>query len=277
MESICTIGVAISPRKTGFGAVVFSGRLDDGLEAASKAKFDVVELSIRSVDDVNPVELTPKLNDLNLKISAIATGQACLFDSLCLGSDDPGIRLRAVEHFKAITNLAVNLGAGAVIIGGIRGRLSGTGDQYKKAYDTGVNTIRECAQWPDSRGITLLVEPINRYETNWIYTAKDGLALLDEIGINSVKLLLDTFHMNIEEASISAAIELANNRLGYVHFADNTRHAPGQGQTDFKSILKALKKINYLGPIVAEILPLPDDLTALKNTAEFWEKIAGED
>ena len=270
-------GVALSSRKTGFGPVLYSGHLEEGLEAASQAQFDVVELSIRSVDDVNPAVLNPRLQNLNLKISAIATGQACLFDSLCLGSDDPDILLRSIEHFKAVTNLAINLGAGAVIIGGIRGRLSGTGDQYKKAYDTGVRTIRECAQWTDSHGITLLIEPINRYETNWIYTASDGLALLDEIGNNSVMLLLDTFHMNIEEASIPGAIEMTKDRLGYVHFADNTRHAPGQGQTDFKSILRALKKINYQGPIVAEVLPLPDDLTALNNTAEFWKTIPVED
>ncbi len=119
------IGVALSPRKTGFGPVMFSGRLEEGLVAASNAKFDVVELSIRSADDVNTAELNLKLKNLNLKISAIATGQACLFDSLCLGSDDPGIRTSAVEHFKAVANLVIDLNAGSIIIGGIRGCLSG--------------------------------------------------------------------------------------------------------------------------------------------------------
>ena len=105
---------------------------------------------------------------------------------------------------------------------------------YQKNFDNGVNAIRECAEWTEANGIPLLIEPINRYETNWIYTAQDGCDLIDRIGVNSVKLLLDTFHMNIEESSIVNAIIKTGDRLGYVHFADNTRHAPGQGQTDFK-------------------------------------------
>jgi sugar phosphate isomerase/epimerase len=264
-------GIALSPRLTKFGPVMYSGRLGDGLKAVSKAGFKYVELSLRTILDVNPSELNKILLDLNLKITAIATGQACLFDQLCLGSEDEQLRKKAIEHFKAISILAKKINSGAVIIGGIRGRLAGSDSDYQRNFDNGVNAIRECAEWTQANEIPLLIEPINRYETNWIYTAKDGLALLDEIGINSVNLLLDTFHMNIEEASIPNAIELTNERLGYVHFADNTRHAPGQGQTDFKSILKALMKINYRGPIVAEVLPLPDDLTALKNTAKFWK------
>jgi sugar phosphate isomerase/epimerase len=266
-------GIALSPRLTQFGPVMYSGNLDQGLNAVSAAGFKYVELSLRSTNDINPDELSNTLKSLNLKITAIATGQACLFDQLCLGAENDQLRKKAVEHFKSITILAKKINSGAVIIGGIRGRLAGTESEYQRNFDKGVNAIRECAKWTDSIGIPLLIEPINRYETNWIFTAEDGRDLIDRIGVNSVKLLLDTFHMNIEESNIVDAILKTGNRLGYVHFADNTRHAPGQGHTDFRLILSTLASIGYSGPVVAEVLPLPDDNTAIVDTAIFWKKM----
>jgi len=266
-------GIALSPRLTKFGPVMNSGHLADGLNAVSAAGFKYVELSLRSTSDVDPEELNKNLERLNLKITAIATGQACLFDQLCLGSEDQKLRKKAVEHFKAITLLAKKINSGAVIIGGIRGRLSGSDDDYKRNFDNGVDAICECAQWTEANGMPLLIEPINRYETNWIFTAADGRDLIERIGVKSVKLLLDTFHMNIEEASIVDAVLKTGDQLGYIHFADNTRHAPGQGQTDFKQILSALDKIGYSGPVIAEVLPLPDDKTAVIDTANFWKNM----
>lgn len=266
-------GIALSPRLTQFGPVMYSGNLGDGLNAVSAAGFKYVELSLRSTHDINSNELNNTLKSLNLKITAIATGQACLFDQLCLCSENEQLRKKAVEHFRSITLLAKKINSGAVIIGGIRGRLAGSGSEYQRNFDNGVNAIRECAKWAEANGIPLLIEPINRYETNWIFTAEDGRDLIDRIGVNSVKLLLDTFHMNIEESNIVDAFLKTGDRLGYVHFADNTRHAPGQGQTDFGLILSALESIGYTGPVIAEVLPLPDDNTAVLDTAKFWKKM----
>jgi len=266
-------GIALSPRLTKFGPVMFSGNLGEGLSTVNAVGFKYVELSLRSTNDIDPDELNNTLERLNLKITAIATGQVCLFDQLCLGSENEQLRKKAVEHFKAITLLAKKIKSGAVIIGGIRGRLAGSESEYQRNFDNGVEAIRECAKWTEANGIPLLIEPINRYETNWIFTAADGRDLIERIGVNTVKLLLDTFHMNIEESNIVDAVTKTGDQLGYVHFADNTRHAPGQGQTDFKHILSALEKIGYSGPVVAEVLPLPDDKTAVLNTAKFWKNM----
>lgn len=273
MNNQFLVGVAISPQKTSFGPLMYAGRLDEGLKVASQSKFDVVELSIRAVDDIDSNELIQRLNKLNLKVSAIATGQACLFDSLCLSAENNELQEKAVEHFKSIVMLAKTIGSEAVIIGGIRGRLTGTETQKLTQYEKGVEALRECAKWADKHSVTLLIEPINRYEMNWIHTTKEGLNVLEKIGIDSVKLLLDTFHMNIEEPNMLEAFRITGKRLGYVHFADNTRLAPGQGQIDFQAILDTLNEMGYEGPIVVEALPLPDDETALRFTAEFWQRI----
>lgn len=265
-------GIALSPRKTNFGPVMFNGRLDDGLRAVSEAGFNFIELSLRTSEDLDPVSFAQRCDELNLSVTAVATGQACLFDDLCLGAAEPERQQQTIEHFKEIAAFAQSIGSAAVIIGGIRGSLEDEG-HYDELYDRGVEAFRACAAYTDSIGLPLLIEPINRYETNWIHSAADGLRMLDAIDIGSVKLLLDTFHMNIEEANIIEAIKETGDRLGYVHFADNTREPPGQGQIDFYSILATLEEMGYKGPVVTEALPLPDDHAAVQNTAKFWEEM----
>lgn len=276
MKEKITPGIALSPRKTNFGPVMFTGNVWEGLEVVSEASFKIVELSIRTDHDVDIDQLNSRLEELDLKVSAVATGQACLFDDLCLGSEDDSQRERTIEHFKKITSFAKQIKSGAIIIGGIRGRLTGTDSLYKKNYENGIAAFRRCAEWTDKNNLPLLIEPINRYETNWIHTAEEGCEVLEKIGIDSVKLLLDTFHMNIEEANIVDSIRKTGDRIGYVHFADNTRHPPGKGQTNFRAILDALGEINYSGPVVTEALPLPDDRSAVMNTAQFWKEMSFE-
>ena len=117
-----------------------------------------------------------------------------------------------------------------------------------------------------------MVEPINRYETNFVNTVDEALGLVEELGEPSAKLLLDTFHMNIEERSMEDAVRTAGESLGYLHVSDSNRRAPGQGHLDFCLLLDALEEIAYQGMLVSEILPLPDDRWAAQLTAEFWRR-----
>lgn len=269
-------GIAISPQPTKFGPIMYAGRLYEGLQALNENGFDCVELSLRSVEDISVVEFNKRIADLDLKVSGIATGQACLFNQLCLSSTQPTQRQNTIDHFKRLTDLAQEIGAPTVIIGGIRGWLAGSGEDFGKNYQLGVEAIGKCAEYAHDNHVRLVVEAINRYETNWIHTAVEGLQILKLVGVPSVKLLLDTFHMNIEEAGMVDALINTGEKLGYVHFADNTRQPPGQGQTDFPKILKTLAQINYTGPIITEALPLPDDKKAVEHTATFWKAMESE-
>lgn len=272
IKSYFQIGIAMSPRKNAFGPLMFSGHLENGICQLAKNNFYFVELSLRKINDIGTEDIVALLNHHKIKVSALATGQACLFDNLCLSNKDDESRQKAIEHFISMIELAVELQAGAVIIGGIRGKLTGSKPEQETQFQLGIDSIRQCAEFAQKKGMELLIEMINRYEMNWINTVSEGLQALELIKLPNLKLLLDTFHMNIEEANSVEAIRLAGDHLGYIHFADNTRHAPGQGQIDFSSILQVLDEINFSGPIISEILPIPDDLTALRNTADFWKK-----
>jgi RpiB/LacA/LacB family sugar-phosphate isomerase len=264
--------VALSPRRSSFGPLLFMGQFEKGLAAAAEAGFDMVELSLLTPQDIASDELSTLLERHNLGVSAVATGQSCIHEGLCLASPDVQAREATVERLKQHVAFAARFNA-PVIIGGIRGRFSGSPDDFAMQRRNSISAVQDCARYAAEQGTHLLVETINRYETNFLNNTLEGLAYLDEVGEPNVKLLLDTFHMNIEEISIPAAIELAGARLGYIHFADSNRRAPGQGHTNFSDVVAALGRIGFTGVISAEILPIPDDLTAIRQAGSFFKSL----
>jgi sugar phosphate isomerase/epimerase len=261
-------GMAMSPRPAAFAPLLYAGRLEEGLKALAEAGFAGVEISLSDVEELDAQWLTDRLGTYGLKVSAFASGRMCLEKSLCLCNPEPEARKKALEVLTAILKLAARFQA-PLIIGGVRGKLTGDEDQKARQRATAVDTMRRCSLIAQDLGIHLLLEPINRYETNFINTAQDGLSLLEEIGQPAFKLLLDTFHMNIEESNLNATLKGAGQQLRYVHFADNNRLAPGRGHIDFPALMQTLSRINYNGFISAEILPIPDDATALKQTGKY--------
>lgn|GEM_PF-16501 len=266
------LGVALSPRPTAFGPLLFTGRLEEGMRLAARKGMEAVELSLRSASDVQADELLALLQETGLVVSAIATGQACIEDAICLCDDDRERQAIAIHHLEAIIRLASRLQA-AVIIGGIRGRLTGAEQEQDRQREAAVETIRAAADYAAQLGVDVLLEPINRYETNFVNTLAEGARLIEQIGLPSLKLLADTFHMNIEEVNIQHALQGAGQHLGYVHLADNNRLAPGQGHIDFSQVISTLSRIGYRGYLVAEILPLPDDQTALHQATRMMHSL----
>ncbi len=262
----------MSPFPSVFAPLVFAGKMEEGMKNLSQVGFQGVEISLRSSDDIDVPWLQKALEQLNLSISAFATGRMCLEESYCLCDPLPEYHEKARERLKDIIRLAAKFHA-PVIIGGVRGKLSGNPDQREQQRTQAIEILRDCAGVASGLGTHLLLEPINRYETNIMNSAQDALDLAEEMECKGVKILLDTFHMNIEEVDFTETIQRVGNRLGYLHFADNNRLAPGQGHIPFPVILDALEKIHYSGFISAEILPLPDDETALHLTAQYMNQL----
>ncbi len=266
------LGVAISPRKSVFGPLMFAGELEEGLQSASQAGFNAVELSLRCPDDVQEGVLAGLLKQNNLSLSAIATGQSCLHDRLCLCSPDASLREQTVERLKRHIDLAASFSA-RVILGGIRGKMVSSRDEQLAQRAGAVAAMKECAAYAGEKGVGLLLEPINRYETNFINTVQEGMDLIDEIGESSLKLLPDTFHMNIEEEDIALALRRAKHHVGYVHFADSNRMVPGKGHINFARILGTLLEIGYTGYVTVEALPLPTDREAVQMASGFLRSL----
>ena len=142
-----------------------------------------------------------------------------------------------------------------------------------EAEEWTMDNLRECTEFAKEYNIRLTLEPVNRYESNFINTLNEGIELIKRVGASNLGLLADTFHMNIEEVSINDSIIQAKDYITHVHFADSNRWAPGCGHLDFAQIVQTLKKIGYQGYVSAEILPFPDPDSCARITAETLNKI----
>jgi sugar phosphate isomerase/epimerase len=107
---------------------------------------------------------------------------------------------------------------------------------------------------------------------DFLFTVADGLRLIDDLGSDNLGLMLDTYHMNIEEPSIEASLAAAGDRLWHVHIADSNRRYPGSGHLPFDSIFAALRNMGYDRYVSAEILPEPDSDSAAIKTIEFLKQ-----
>jgi sugar phosphate isomerase/epimerase len=128
-------------------------------------------------------------------------------------------------------------------------------------------------EYAASRAVRIAIEPLNRYETDFIFNAADGMRVVDDLGYDNVGLMLDTFHMNIEDASIANGFRQASDHVWHVHIADSNRLHPGAGHIDFGEVFGALEAIDYDGYVSGEMVPLPDPDTAAERTAAFFRSM----
>ena len=118
----------------------------------------------------------------------------------------------------------------------------------------------------------MAIEPLNRFETDLVNTVEQGLDLCDRIGRDNVGLLLDTFHMNIEEKSIPDAVRMAGERVFHVHTSENDRGAPGSGHIDWEGLFSALGDIGYDGQLVIE--SFTPEIKEIARAVSLWRPVA---
>jgi sugar phosphate isomerase/epimerase len=253
--------MAISPAETQFGPLLFAANWQLALQTATELGYDAVEVSFRDPGNDELEQLSEAICKAGLVVSAVATGQSYVQDGLSLTNLDPLAQKNLRDRMLRFIDFAAPWQA-ILIIGGVRGMLAPEQNIKQKQIQTAIEAIQTYAKYAKQVNVRLAVEPINRYETNFLNTILQALHFIEGIGEENLFVLPDTFHMNIEEVSMSRALELAGEQIGYVHFADSNRLAPGQGHIDFNELANVLHQVSYDGYISAEILPLPDSRTA---------------
>ncbi len=175
------------------------------------------------------------------------------------------MRKKAVERLFGHINLAADLNA-VLIIGLIRGGMRGS--PSAAVYELLLDGLRTVAIHAEQSGVKIAIEAINRYETSLINTVSEGLEILSRLGMKNVGLLIDTFHMNIEEPSIEKSIRQCGGRILHFHVADSNRRYPGAGHLDFPLILRTLAETDYNGYVSGEFLPYPSPEEAAQRAIE---------
>jgi sugar phosphate isomerase/epimerase len=265
------LSIVLSTQPAQFQAATFKGNLETNLELIASLGYDGVELAIRDPKLVDLDDLVRLVYQENLSVPAIGTGQAWGEESLSFTDPDPAIRRAAIERIKSHIPVASCFQA-VIIIGLVRGIVKPSVGQ-EKAMDWLVEALRECSEAARPYDIRLALEPINRYETTLINTVAQGLALIERVGAANFGLLLDTFHMNIEEPIIEESIRLSGDRVFHFHVADSNRWYPGAGHLNFKSILKALFATGYQGYVSGEFMPKPDASIAARQSIATLRQI----
>jgi sugar phosphate isomerase/epimerase len=232
--------------------------------------FDAVEIFPTGAEALNVTPVARLLGDHGLKCAAVGTGAGWVRHSLRLTDPDTAVRQKAIGFASEIIDAAGTLGAPA-IIGSMQGRW-GEGVTRDQALDWLGEALAMLADRAARHGVPLLYEPLNRYETNLFNRQGEAVAFLRSLRSRNVQLLCDLFHMSIEESCIADALRAAGSRVGQVHFADSNRQAIGWGHTDMTPIMAVLREINYAGYLSAEVLPLPDSVSAARQSMESFRR-----
>ncbi len=241
--------------------------LGNCIDSCAEMGYDGVELALRHASQVDVSRIKQRLAATGLQVPCISTGQVFAADHLYFTHPDVTVRDLAVKRIIDMIRLAAEFSA-KVNTGRVRGVIH-AGDSPTIARQHYIGCIHRCADIAEPLGVELMVEPVNRYEVNFINSCADGLDIVREIGRRCVKMMPDTFHMNIEDASFRDALLAARDFIGYVHVADSNRLAPGWGHIPFDEIFETLHQIGYYAWITAEILPEPDPDSAARQAVRF--------
>jgi D-psicose/D-tagatose/L-ribulose 3-epimerase len=142
---------------------------------------------------------------------------------------------------------------------------------YRSQWKTVVKNLKVVAKYAEERGRLVCLEPLNRFETDFINTLDQGVKMIEDVGSPALKLHLDTFHANIEEKNLGDAIRRAGPHLKHIHACGSDRGTPGKDHTDWKDIAAALKEIQYQGDLVLETVTL--DVPRIARSAAVWRRM----
>jgi D-psicose/D-tagatose/L-ribulose 3-epimerase len=219
------------------------------LRTVADLGFDGVEISLLGMTDDKAAALSRLIRDHGLGVTC-SDGLSRAAD---ITSEDADIRAAGLAHLRwAIRTVAALGGAG---LAGVVYAPWGVFDHARKARRRALSAEMLAKVDVDLRdhGVRLGIEAINRFETDLVNTAHEAVTLAEATGSPQIGVLLDSFHLNIEEKDVIAAIALAGPRLFHFHVSDNDRGVPGSGHVPWDGVREGLRAIGYDDWIVAEM------------------------
>jgi len=210
---------------------------------------------------IEPMYSTKPLFELNIlknsllingqKVIGLRTGGIAIKHGVSFSNPDAAIREKAIEQFFGAVRYAAELSAPLLLVGLLQGKISPS-QSYQDARKNIIECLTICAREAAKSHITIGLEAINRFMLGYHTKSEEIIGVLKEINMPNVKLLLDTFHMNIEESCMEETLITSAPWLTHVHLADNNRLIPGRGSINFVRIMKILKAMNYQGYVSIE-------------------------
>jgi D-psicose/D-tagatose/L-ribulose 3-epimerase len=262
-----------------FGASTFiwtSPFGDDKLELLHRVAalgFDLLEICIEDPPRVTPAAVVRAASDAGVDVlvcGAFGPGRD-------VSDEDRAVRAQAIAYLRTCVDIAAEVGS-PLVSGPMYATTGNTrmiaDDERERQWERAVDGLRTAADYAAERGVTLAIEPLNRFETDLVNTTEQGVRLCRDIGADNVGLLLDTFHMNIEEKDIGDAIRAAGQYVRHFHACENDRGAPGSGHVEWRDVFAALDEIGYEGDAVIESFT-PDN-EEIARAVSLWRRLAAD-
>jgi sugar phosphate isomerase/epimerase len=232
--------------------------LINAIKQASGMGFTAVEMHIRNPEQLDVDAIADAAGKSGIAIAAIGTGLEHTLNGINL--TDPHSRSQASERYLEHINLASLFGA-TVFVGLCRGSAP-TEELTGEYLDRLTDELIPLAAYAEKRNVTLSVEPIVKSMTNLLNTTAETLEYLSRPGLETVRLLLDTYHMYHEDPDILDAFRMCKGRIDHIHISDSDRKYPGSGRVDYAAVGACLIEIGYDKAVSLEIPPDPDGVTA---------------
>lgn len=238
---------------------------------AKELGFETIDIAIAHPETF-PIQLVKeKIENVGIDIVTTTT----LSKKTNLISPDTQVRENGIKNLRLLVDLNIELGS--KILGGVNyaawGYLTGK-PRTEQEWNWSVNAMKEVANYAKEKGeLVIAVECVNRFETHFLNIAEDAVRYCKDVGIDNMKVHLDSFHMIREELSFKEAVKTCGKEyLGYVHVCESNRGIPGTGLVPWKEFFTALKDIGYAGPLVIE--SFDPSFEELNSLCAIWRKLA---
>jgi len=236
-----------------------------------KMGFDLIEFGVEGTSDLDYARGAQIARDNGLAVSVCAA----MGPDRDLIHSDEGIRKNGMEYVRHCIDAAKTMGAPHVagpLYSAVGRTWQATDDERKRDTDLLVRQLTDLSKYAADRGVALAVEPLNRFETSFMNLAAQAIEVVDRVGHPACGILLDTFHMNIEERSIGDAIRAAGKRMRQLHTCENDRGAPGSGHVPWREVADACRDIGFKGPYVIE--SFTNKVKTIARAAAIWRNFA---
>jgi D-psicose/D-tagatose/L-ribulose 3-epimerase len=228
----------------------FSNKTLDLIDRVKAFGFDFIEICIEDPDRIDVAAIHARITKADLGVTICGA----FGPSRDLSSEDDTIQKAGLSYLRRCIDFAQALGSPFV-----SGPMSAANLKITAAYAA-------------ERSVKLAIEPLNRFETDLVNTVDQGLQMVEEVAAENVGLLLDTFHMNIEEKDIPAAIRRAAGRIVEFHACSNDRGTPGEDHLPWRAIAGALREVHYEGPVVIEAFT--PEVREIARAVSIWRPLA---
>ena len=249
----------------------YSGDLEQACLKLAALGYDGIELMTKQPSTLDAARLQAILTDNRLNMVGLCTGHVFGEDRLGLVTSELQIDRQAVIRLKEFIDFAGFFGEGTMVN---IGRSRGMGDpkQIQRTLSVARDAIQELADYAQPGKVRLSLEPINKAETNFIHSTQDGIELVKLVNRPNFGLMLDTYHMFLEDVDLIRSLHEAAPYCWHLHFSDSNRRWPGNASIHFDQIIETLNSIGYDGFVGTEILAWPDPDTAARSSIEYLRK-----